>query len=617
MNTIKQNQKSFIKSKILSDQIKISLDEYIKENNKNNSNVEIGNSFCEWILYNIFELREDEVLEAIEVSGRFDNGIDAVFEYNNEICVMQGKYNNSHQIDAMIRFLEDCQRLSTEPPITDRSIVKEMCMKIRQAHENSEPINCFYITNNEFSDWEYTQLRTAIKRINDSYKNLNFNFFDHKEIQNQIEIKKGLLPKEFRDKVFTLPIEKNFEDFGTIVTMVKIKNFAEFVNKGGNTLFHSNIRNYLKGTKINKGIKRTLKEELNNFWFYNNGVTIVCDEYSVMKGLASITAPQIVNGCQTAKTLADHFKKMTPNEIRALDQEGYLLVKIIRSKRSAEESAKKELRDNITRYTNSQNAVRGLDFYALDAFQRELKNFFSQLGYYYEIQRGSFITETISSQKSYKGHECYNYLLDSVKGSKKFVLPAKEIIQSFTAGLKLMPNIAYGRANDLTPLGDKWEKIINEQTKELPIEHFLFPYLVLNFAKSELNYKNGSTDFRKNAGFLFVTTYYLFIMKFYNQISNKNYENPTDIDIKFYKVLFSNQKLNKSILKQTHKVLLTLFRDSAIVEEVGDNLRGFLQNKIHKQRIWNILETKIDQTIEDIEFEDFYNEFLTIIKRIN
>ncbi|MET1176264.1 AIPR family protein, partial [Paenibacillus amylolyticus] len=80
-------------------------------------------------------------------------------------------------------------------------------------------------------------------------------------------------------------------------------------------------------------------------------------------------APQIVNGCQTAKTLGDFYKHKTNKELSALESNGHLLVKVIKTKRSAEESQKKELRDNITRYTNSQNAVRGLDFYALDRFQ--------------------------------------------------------------------------------------------------------------------------------------------------------------------------------------------------------------------------------------------------------
>lgn len=605
----RKDQRQLIKN------IEDSITDYLKENSDASNTVGIGNSFCEWVLYNIFELREDEVLDATEIGGKFDNGIDAVFETNGEICIVQSKYDTSHSIDSMIKFIADCQRIATEPPNSDRDAVLEACTKVRQAHQNNETINCYYITNNDISEHEHIQKKSALKNVKEEFKNLKYHFYDFDKIHEQIEIKQGMLPKEFRNKSFKLPIQENFETFGTIVSMVKIKHFADFVIGGGNTLFHSNIRNYLKGTKINQGIKKTLKEELDNFWYYNNGVTIVCDEYNFLGGLVNITAPQIVNGCQTAKTLADHFKNMTVSEVNSLNQDGYLLVKIIKTKRSADETSKKELRDKITRYTNSQNAVKGLDFYALDTFQRDLKILFNQFGYYYEIQRGSFITEPASTQKSYKGNEKYNYLLDSVKSSKKFVLPAKEVIQSFTAAIKQMPNVAYGRANELTPLGAQWEKIINEDTKKLPLEHFLFPFLVLKYAKEDLKYKAGPNDFRKNAAFLFVSTYYLFLLTLYNRIKGKSLETPEEIDIEFYKSLFNDNDFNIELLKTTHKILRNFFRDTVIVDEVGDNLRGFLQNKVHKPKNWKTLELKIDQTIEDIEYEDVYKKIEELINK--
>jgi AIPR protein len=596
-------------------QIQNSIEEYVNEQNELRNSVGIGNSFCEWVLYNIFELREDEVLDATEISGKFDNGIDAIFEYNGEICVLQTKYNNAHNIDAVMRFIADCQRVTTEIPVTDRDIVQEMCRNLRESHQNKETINCYYVTNNIFNDWEVMQINSAKKNIDESFNNLKFHFFDLEKIQEEIEIKKGMLPKEFRDKVIKLFIGKNFEESNTIVAVVKLRDFANFVNDGGNLLFHSNIRNYLKGTKINKGIKTTLKEEPERFWFYNNGVTIVCEDYSQQKGVVHLKAPQIVNGCQTAKTLADYFKTKTTKELNEIKQDGHLLVKIIRTKKSAEENEKKELRDNITRYTNSQNAVRGLDFYALDTFQRNLKSTLKQYGYYYEIQRGSFITEPSQVQKSFNGYDDYNYLLKSVKSSKKYVLPAKEVIQAFTAGIKQMPSVAYGRANELTPLGSKWDKIINEDTKNLAPEYFLFPYLILKYAKEELNYKTGASDFRKNAAFLFVATYFLFIMTLVQKVSGKEYESPEEIDIEIYKNIIVNQSLNEKLLNKTHGILKHFFLDSKIEEEVGDNLRGFLQNKIHKDKNWMVLKRKIAQVIDDLEFDNILDEIQALVNK--
>nr|WP_237731202.1 AIPR family protein [Bacillus velezensis] len=450
------------------------------------------------------------------------------------------------------------------------------------------------------------------------FKNLNFFLHDLDDIQESIEIKKGLLPKDFREKTFRLNIEENFSTFETTVAKVRVKDFSQFVNEGENLLFHSNIRNYLKSTKINKGIKDTIRNEPENFWYYNNGVTVVCDEYYETMGSLVMKAPQIVNGCQTAKTLGDFYKHKTNKELSALESNGHLLVKVIKTKRSAEESQKKELRDNITRYTNSQNAVRGLDFYALDRFQNGLKDRMKNLGYFYEIQRGAFITLDRKEQESYRGNDSYNYLLGSVNRKKKYVLPAKEVIQSFTAAIKLMPNVAYGRANELTPVGSRWKDIMNEETKGLPLEHFLFPYLILMYAKEELKYKSGSNDFRVNSAFLFIATYYLLITEMVNKHADKEYDSADKINVEVFKDIFNNQNLNKQLLLITNRTLRSFFKDFSIEEAIGDNLRGFVQNKMKKgSTFWIILERKIYHNLDDLEFENIevYEEIKEIISK--
>ncbi|MDF2606279.1 MAG: hypothetical protein K0S34_469 [Bacillales bacterium] len=610
-NIGKKNQTNHLSGNII-----LSIEEYIKENNPSGSTVGIGTSFCEWVLYNIFELREDEVIEATEISGKFDNGIDAVFEYNNELCILQTKYNTAHSIDSVHRFISDCKRVIVEPPNTDREAVIKLCRNILEAYSNNENINCYYITNYNFSDWELGQVQRSINETIKIHKNLRFHIYDFEKIVENMEIKNGGLPREFRQKWIKLNIGKNFEDIfeTTVVGMVKLNELAKFVNSGGNMLFYSNIRNYLgKNTTINKGIKKTLYESPEKFWYYNNGVTIVCDEFSFQNGIIDIQAPQIVNGCQTAKSLWHHFYNTRDIEIDKF-KEGYLLVKVIKTKKSADDKEKKALRDNITKYTNSQNAVKGLDFYALDEFQRDLRNRLETYGYYYEIQRGAFITETAVKQKSYKGHKDYNYLLDSVN-SKKYCLPAKEVIQAFTAGINLRPNIAYGRANELTPFGSEWDKIVNDETKMMPLENFLFPFLLSKYAKENLGYKPGADDFRKNSIFLFLSTYYLFLTSIINKIKGTNFEEPSDIkNINVIVDIFRNSSLNIEIMEFTDDILSSFFEDSTIEDEIGDNRKGFVQNKMKRgSKFWNILERKIDRGVSNIERKSIFKDIESLI----
>ena len=82
--------------------------------------------------------------------------------------------------------------------------------------------------------------------------------------------------------------------------------------------------------------------------------------------------PQIVNGAQTSKTISDSFRLFD-------DIPGEILVTIIKE-------TDRTTRNDITRFRNSQNAVKGKDLIALDKFHTGIRGQLSQLGYYYEQQ---------------------------------------------------------------------------------------------------------------------------------------------------------------------------------------------------------------------------------------
>ena len=93
----------------------------------------------------------------------------------------------------------------------------------------------------------------------------------------------------------------------------------------------------------------------------------------------------------------------------------------------------------------------------------------------------------------------------------------------------------------------------------------------------------------------------MFILTLFNRLNKKEYETPAEINIELYKKLFSESNLNQELMRNIHDILKSFFRDSQIATEVGDNLRGFLQNKINRPRNWNVLKQKIVQNIEDLE----------------
>ena len=94
------------------------------------------------------------------------------------------------------------------------------------------------------------------------------------------------------------------------------QDIGQMYLKVGKKLFAKNIRGWLgPKTDINNSIAETIKKEPDNFWYYNNGITIVCDnakrETQADQDVIIIEGDQIINGQQTTRTLQENDSKNT------------------------------------------------------------------------------------------------------------------------------------------------------------------------------------------------------------------------------------------------------------------------------------------------------------------
>ena len=147
-------------------------------------------------------------------------------------------------------------------------------------------------------------------------------------------------------------------------------------DKYGDRLLEANVRSFLSVTgKVNKSIRDTLRYTPENFMAYNNGIVIVADELrlgtsdSGGTGICWLKGMQIVNGGQTTASL--YFsKKKEPEQVDLRYVRVPAKVIVLRSSDSSEEEA---LVANISRYANSQNAVRQSDLAANKLFHRDVE----------------------------------------------------------------------------------------------------------------------------------------------------------------------------------------------------------------------------------------------------
>ncbi|WP_344315748.1 AIPR family protein [Actinoplanes couchii] len=196
-------------------------------------------------------------------------------------------------------------------------------------------------------------------------------------------------PVDLEAEIFPwFPVSVPYESYQGVVQADQV---ADWVEQGSN-LFHLNIRNPLGRTPINNEMIETLTEEPANFWYFNNGVTILCE--SAERVQQSMRSPQsrplrltlknasVVNGAQTVRSVA---QAVAEDEEAASAQVG---VRIIVTGKAT------DFAKQTTQATNRQNRVESRDFIALDPVQAAiLEEMRAELGLDYSVRRGELEPE--------------------------------------------------------------------------------------------------------------------------------------------------------------------------------------------------------------------------------
>jgi len=175
---------------------------------------------------------------------------------------------------------------------------------------------------------------------------------------------------------------------------------ASVFESTGVRLFARNIRGFLgHSTAVNEGMVATLDDEPEHFFYFNNGITMVCDHAELRShrgtDILQVSNPQVINGQQTTRTLAAHPK---------LAAKASVLVKVIQIPRDEnEQDGFDTLVSSIVAGTNWQNAIRPSDLMANDRCQIELERNLRKVGFMYLRKR-----QTKSEMRVFGGGKQYH-----------------------------------------------------------------------------------------------------------------------------------------------------------------------------------------------------------------
>ena len=117
------------------------------------------------------------------------------------------------------------------------------------------------------------------------------------------------------------------------------------------------------------------------FWWLNNGITILATDASIVGKEISLEQIQIVNGLQTTESIYRHFQSLPESR-----NEDSVLIKVVQSNDDG-------IRDAIIRSTNNQTAVEPASLYATDKIQRDIEEILAVHGLYYERRKNHYTNQ--------------------------------------------------------------------------------------------------------------------------------------------------------------------------------------------------------------------------------
>ncbi len=184
-------------------------------------------------------------------------------------------------------------------------------------------------------------------------------------------------------------LELNYRENATSgsshIALVSLGDYMTFISDGSGSLrrhiFDWNVRDYQGWVEVNREIAASVVDpNAPEFWWLNNGVTVICSKTSIVGKTYILDDVQIVNGLQTSHTLYRSLQSLPPDSEVFSKQ---VLVRILVTDEPA-------TRDQVIRATNRQTSVPVSSLRATDEVQRQIEQYFLSSGWYYDRRKNYY-----------------------------------------------------------------------------------------------------------------------------------------------------------------------------------------------------------------------------------
>lgn len=311
----------------------------------------------------------------------------------DDIDVLTVKFTDNADFDfpAILKRLKDIEAAvfsASEKKSNVRKEVQQMLSGDEYTIGNNRPVKICILT--DYNPRNFREKNKIIKYFNlmkPDHENVVYKIIFGYDVEHEIlEIEE---PKEYVDTaIIQIDDSSNILKFGNEESMIvnisakSLKEIYELYYYRG--LFAQNLRYYVKNSKVDDNIIDSIQNKADNFWYYNNGIIMICDDYIIQDNSILIENFSIINGGQTTKLIGE----------TDFDTDFYIQCKIVKNKYT-EENDRIEFIANVAEASNTQKPIKGKDLIANKPEQRLLKKQMAAAGIYCQIKRGEKVNKKL------------------------------------------------------------------------------------------------------------------------------------------------------------------------------------------------------------------------------
>lgn len=356
-----------------------------------------------------YELSAEEIEYGL-VGGSHDGGIDGIYTFANgelvqedfdatvlkknvviEVAIVQGKMSSSFDEDSINKLIAVTGHLfALAQPLNN--FIGVYNEGIRDGVDNFRRLYTAIASRFPALKFHYifatrgdsAGVHPNVRRKTDDLRDVVRRLFPNADYSFSFYGATDLLELARRQPTTTFEVQftESLTGKDGYIALVRLKDFIKFIRAENNqlrkSLFEANVRDYQGSNQVNEDMQKTLVEGgPEDFWWLNNGVTIVASKAVQGGKVLTVEDPQIVNGQQTSTEIFNYFHAANTEQ-----DERCVMVRVIVANDAVS-------RDRIIKATNNQTSIPAASLRATEKIHRDIEEFLMPFSIYYDRRKNS------------------------------------------------------------------------------------------------------------------------------------------------------------------------------------------------------------------------------------